>query len=154
MKNAPTNLKGLLNFYPPVSHLQWVNVSEKERERLTLIWRFIIYGAGREKVTIFVLIKKPDYCTPCGSIPRPGKSFWTSESSCCSVDSIPHGNQRLLSWIGDYFTKRTDKVRFQGQLSQHIPLENGTPQGRVLSPSLFNILISCILNITFLRAVR
>ena len=54
---------------------------------------------------------------------------------------------KLLAWIGDYFTNRTARVKFQGHLSQHMPLENGTPQGGVLSPALFNTLMSCILNI-------
>ena len=54
---------------------------------------------------------------------------------------------RLLAWIADYFKNRSANVRFQGHLSQHMPLENGTPQGGVLSPALFNTLMSNILDI-------
>lgn len=53
----------------------------------------------------------------------------------------------LLAWIADYFKNRSANVRFQGHLSQHMPLENGTPQGGVLSPALFNTLMSNILDI-------
>ncbi|XP_069991985.1 uncharacterized protein [Penaeus vannamei] len=42
---------------------------------------------------------------------------------------------------------RIANVRFQGHFSQQKPLENGTPQGGVLSPALFNTLMSNILNI-------
>ncbi|XP_069979412.1 uncharacterized protein [Penaeus vannamei] len=42
-----------------------------------------------------------------------------------------------FSWKADYFKNRSANVRFQGHLSQHMPLENGTPQGGVLSPALF-----------------
>lgn len=51
---------------------------------------------------------------------------------------------RLLALAGDCFMDRTAKVRFQGHLSQHMPLENGTPQGEILSPALLNILMSGI----------
>ena len=54
---------------------------------------------------------------------------------------------RLLAWIADYFSDRSANVRFQGHFSQHMPLENGTPQGGVLSPALFNTLMSNILDI-------
>lgn len=36
---------------------------------------------------------------------------------------------KLLAWVGDYFRNRTARVRFQGQLSQFLQLENGTPTG-------------------------
>ena len=54
---------------------------------------------------------------------------------------------KLLAWISDYFHNRTARVRFQGHLSPFQPLENGTPQGGVLSPALFNTLMIGILRI-------
>ena len=47
----------------------------------------------------------------------------------------------LLAWIKNYSTNRSARVRFQGHISQYQPLENGTPQGGILSPFLFNILM-------------
>ena len=61
---------------------------------------------------------------------------------------------KLLAWIGDYFRNRRARVKFQGHLSQHLPLENGTPQGGVLSPTLFNVLMSCILNLNLPRGCK
>lgn len=52
----------------------------------------------------------------------------------------------LLSWIYDYLTDRTARVKFQGQYSEHKHLENGTPQGGVLSPTLFNVLMEEIVS--------
>lgn len=48
---------------------------------------------------------------------------------------------RLLSWIQDYLSGRSAKVRFQGHFSPSKDLENGTPQGGILSPVLFNVLM-------------
>ncbi|XP_063590245.1 uncharacterized protein LOC134767129 [Penaeus indicus] len=56
---------------------------------------------------------------------------------------------RLLEWIQDYLTGRKAKVRFQGELSNFYDFENGTPQGGLLSPFLFNILISKLVDIPF-----
>lgn len=54
---------------------------------------------------------------------------------------------RLLSWIEDFFHDRGAAVRFQGQISSHRNHENGTPQGSILSPTLFNRLIEELLNL-------
>lgn len=50
----------------------------------------------------------------------------------------------LLQWIGDYVTGRRAQVWFQGSLSHEKMLELGTPQGGVLSPTLFNVLMNKI----------
>ncbi|XP_076041774.1 uncharacterized protein LOC143025660 [Oratosquilla oratoria] len=52
---------------------------------------------------------------------------------------------RLLKWILDYLQDRSCRVRFQGAVSPYYPLENGTPQGGVLSPALFNVLMEKLL---------
>ena len=54
---------------------------------------------------------------------------------------------RLLAWIEAYFQNRVARVRFQGHHSRYLPLENGTPQGGVLSPALFNTLMSSLLEL-------
>ena len=54
---------------------------------------------------------------------------------------------RLLAWIENYLQDRSARVRFQGHLSEYQNLENGTPQGGVLSPTLFNILMSNLVEI-------
>ncbi len=56
---------------------------------------------------------------------------------------------KLLSWISDYLDNRTARVRFQGTLSESQPFENGTPQGSVLSPTLFNLLMEDIVSQDF-----
>lgn len=56
---------------------------------------------------------------------------------------------RLLGWLQDYLTDRQAKVRFQSQLSDLYTLENCIPQGGLLSPYLFNILIAKLMDITF-----
>lgn len=48
---------------------------------------------------------------------------------------------KMLAWIADYLTDRTAQVRFQGVLSDKLPFELGTPQGSILSPLLFNLLM-------------
>lgn len=55
---------------------------------------------------------------------------------------------KLLLWIKDYLSLRRAKVWYQGTYSAYGELELGTPQGGVLSPTLFNILMHslCKLN--------
>ncbi len=47
----------------------------------------------------------------------------------------------MLKWTRDFLTGRRARVRFQGHLSEYVTFENGTPQGSILSPYLFNILL-------------
>ncbi|XP_068250342.1 uncharacterized protein [Palaemon carinicauda] len=51
----------------------------------------------------------------------------------------------LLAWTQKYTQTREARVTFQGATSPYIPLENGTPQGGILSPFLFNVLMENIL---------
>ena len=50
----------------------------------------------------------------------------------------------LLAWNKNYVKNRKARVRFQGHTSEFKDLENGTPQGGILSPFLFNILMEHI----------
>ena len=55
----------------------------------------------------------------------------------------------LLAWTKNYSTNREARVKFQGHLSDYKHLENGTPQGGILSPFLFNILMENIANLHY-----
>lgn len=48
---------------------------------------------------------------------------------------------RTLQWLADYLTDRSSQVRLQGTLSGEVAVVAGTPQGSILSPFLFNLII-------------
>ena len=48
---------------------------------------------------------------------------------------------RQLVWLRDYLHHRHARVKYQGRESRFQELENGTPQGGILSPFLFNLLM-------------
>ena len=50
----------------------------------------------------------------------------------------------LLAWTKNYLHNRKARVKYQGHLSTYKELENGTPQGGIISPFLFNILMENI----------
>ena len=49
---------------------------------------------------------------------------------------------KLLAWIRGYLSNRVSKVYYKGHITECRHFELGTPQGGVLSPFLFNILIN------------
>ncbi len=51
---------------------------------------------------------------------------------------------RLFNWIKDILRNRTMQVRVGRMLPEELKVENGIPQGSVMSPVLFNILINGI----------
>ncbi|XP_076054492.1 uncharacterized protein LOC143033183 [Oratosquilla oratoria] len=53
----------------------------------------------------------------------------------------------ILKWIRGYLCNRTSRVYFKGSYSSYEPFELGTPQGGVLSPFLFNILMHRLLSL-------
>ena len=50
----------------------------------------------------------------------------------------------LLAWTKNYLHNRKARVKYQGHVSTYKELENGTPQGGIISPFLFNILMENI----------
>ena len=51
---------------------------------------------------------------------------------------------RMLNWIRAFLQNRTIQVRVGGAYSETVGIENGTPQGSVISPVLFNVMINDI----------
>lgn len=51
---------------------------------------------------------------------------------------------KMYDWIKDFLLNRTIQVRIGTTYSQIYTIENGTPQGSVCSPILFNIMINDI----------
>ena len=49
---------------------------------------------------------------------------------------------RMLRWITDFLSNRNFTVRVNNSYSQKYPISTGVPQGAILSPLLFNILMS------------
>ena len=56
---------------------------------------------------------------------------------------------RLLAWLQDYLQHRRTRVKFQDHKSSYKELENGTPQGSILSPFLFNLLMEQLVVLPF-----
>ena len=57
---------------------------------------------------------------------------------------------KLLGWCSDFLTNRQAKVQFQGAYSGYQTFHNKTPQGSLLSPTLFNFLVDDMLRSTTL----
>ena len=53
---------------------------------------------------------------------------------------------RMFNWISDFLRARTIQVRVGGVCSKTVGIENGTPQGSIISPVIFNIMINDILS--------
>lgn len=50
----------------------------------------------------------------------------------------------MLNWVMDFLNGRSIQVRIGPEISRKCLVENGTPQGSVISPILFNIMINDI----------
>ena len=53
---------------------------------------------------------------------------------------------KLLAWIQNYLSDRKGYVTIDGSKSDTHDFENGTPQGSIISPALFNVLIHALLS--------
>jgi len=51
---------------------------------------------------------------------------------------------KVVKWVDSFLTNRSIQVRVNGVLSSRYGVENGVPQGSVISPLLFNIAVSDI----------
>ena len=51
---------------------------------------------------------------------------------------------KMYYWIHDFLQYRTARVKLDGQMSHRVTLQQGVPQGGVISPTLFNIFINDI----------
>lgn len=63
---------------------------------------------------------------------------------------------RMFLWIKDFLSNRTIQVRVENELSDLVSIANGTPQGSVISPVLFNVMINDIfsdINVRFGRSL-
>lgn len=65
------------------------------------------------------------------------------EGLLIKLDKIGVGG-RMYNWILDFLFKRTFQVRIGEEMSTLHDILNGTPQGSVISPILFNIMINYI----------
>ena len=52
----------------------------------------------------------------------------------------------LLAWIQNYLSDRKGYITMEGHSSDTHSFDNGTPQGSILSPFLFNILMHALLS--------
>lgn len=70
------------------------------------------------------------------------KAFELANGEAILHSLVKKGVQgKLLAWTRGYLAGRCTRVRFQGQLSATHHFENGTLQGGILSPFLFNVLM-------------
>uniref|UniRef100_A0A673MAK6 Uncharacterized LOC107721237 n=1 Tax=Sinocyclocheilus rhinocerous TaxID=307959 RepID=A0A673MAK6_9TELE len=53
---------------------------------------------------------------------------------------------RIYNWIKDFMAYRSIQVRIGNELSNRCEIENGTPQGSVISPLIFSIMINDVFN--------
>lgn len=53
-------------------------------------------------------------------------------------------DRATMALIQSYLTNRTIQIRINGKLGSKIPLRAGTPQGAILSPTLFNLYVADI----------
>ena len=76
------------------------------------------------------------------------KAFELANPAAILLSLVRKGIKRhILAWNKSCLTNRQARVKFQGTFSTYKDLENGTPQGGILSPYLFNLLMENLLNL-------
>ena len=82
------------------------------------------------------------------------KAFELANPAAILISLVRKGIKgHILAWNKNYLMNRQARVRFQGTLSTYKDLENGTPQGGILSPYLFSLLMENLLNLQLPRNV-
>ena len=82
------------------------------------------------------------------------KAFELENPAAILISLVRKGVKgHILAWKKNYLTKKTGQSKFQGTFSTYKDLENGTPQGGILSPYLFNLLMEKSLNLQLPRNV-
>ena len=61
---------------------------------------------------------------------------------------------KLLHWIKNNVLRTRGRVEFQGLVSDYKQLHNGTPQGGILTPFLFNVLMENIAKLALPRSAK
>ena len=61
---------------------------------------------------------------------------------------------KMLTWLQDFLTHRSGKVKFQNEKSSTLQFMNGTPQGSCLSPTLFSYVINGLLSLKLPSTVQ
>ncbi len=91
---------------------------------------------------------RPSSVVPIGIFLDALRAFETCDSTIICHKLVNKGiTGRLIKWIRSFMSKeRQSKVRFQGEYSSPHQFERGVPQGSVLSPFLFNLLMEDIVN--------
>ena len=51
---------------------------------------------------------------------------------------------KMLKWINNFLENRKIRVRVEDQVSDYQETQNGSPQGVVLSPTLFNVIMDTL----------
>ena len=82
------------------------------------------------------------------------KAFELANSAAFFISLVRKGIKgHILAWNKNYLMNRQARVKFQGTFSTYKDLENGTPQGGILRPDLFNLLMENLLNLQLPRNV-
>ena len=82
------------------------------------------------------------------------KAFELANPAAILISLVRKGIKgHILAWNKNYLMNRQARVKFQGTFLTYKNLENGTPQGGILSPYLFNLLKENLLNLQLPRNV-
>ena len=73
------------------------------------------------------------------------KAFELANPTIITDEARRLGIKGNLAFIHKFLNNRSGAVKFQNSTSNFYPFENGTPQGSVISPFLFNLLINRLL---------